>query len=77
MFVQSCNSNTCEADVEGLEILNQLGVHGEILSQESKNWIHVTYIKFLKVQPLCNAYHMPVIWAFLTKIICNFYIFSL
>lgn len=37
MFVQSCNSNTCEADVEGLGILNQLGVHGEILSQESKN----------------------------------------
>lgn len=36
MFVQSCNCNTCEADVEGLGILSQLGVHGEILSQKVK-----------------------------------------
>lgn len=61
MFVQSCNYNTWEADMEGLGILSQLGVRGEILSQESKNRIHVTYIKFLKAQLLCNAYHMPVI----------------
>lgn len=47
--------------MEGLGILSQLGVRGEILSQESKNRIRVTYIKFLKAQLLCNAYHMPLI----------------
>jgi hypothetical protein len=37
MFAQSCNSNTCEAEMEGLGIPSELEGLGEILSQESEN----------------------------------------